>query len=60
MKEKIAVVADLWFRVSDVAVVDGVVVEPWWLPRVSGGEDGMLKMQRGTFGLGSQQNRGKI
>jgi len=40
-----------------VAVVDGAVLEPWWLPRVSGGEDRMLKMQRGTYGLGSQQNR---
>jgi len=29
------------------------VVEPWWLPRVSGGEDGMLIMQRGIYGLGS-------
>jgi len=28
-------------------VVDVAVVEPWWLPRVSDGEDGMLKMQRG-------------
>jgi len=43
-----------------VAVVDGTVVEPWCLPRVSGGEDKMLKNQRGTYGLGSQQNRGRI
>jgi len=37
MKEKIVVAADLWFWVSDVAVVDGAVVEPRWLPRVSDG-----------------------
>ena len=43
-----------------MAVLDEVVVEPWWLPRLFGGEDGILKMQRGTYGLDSQQNRGRI
>jgi len=28
-------------------MTDGAMVEPWWLPRISGGEDGMLIMQRG-------------
>jgi len=39
-----------------VAVIDGVAVEPWWLPRVSGGEDRTLKMHNDTYGLGFQQN----
>jgi len=43
-----------------MAVANGAMVEPWWLPRISGGEDGMLKMQRGTYGLSSQQNRDRI
>jgi len=60
MKEKITMVADLWLWVSDVAVADRAMVESWWLPRISGGEDEMLKMQRDTYGLGSTENRDRI
>jgi len=56
MIKKIIVVTDLGWGVSDVTMIDGIVVEPWWLPRVSGGEDGRLKMERCAYGLGSQQN----
>jgi len=43
-----------------VAVVGGAMVEPWWLPRVSSGEDGMLKMQRHIWPRFSAEPRQNI